>query len=259
MIKLVISRVVVSSGWSCNKLRKIKQNGLKFDEGESNFAFGAGNYEASDWCIDSGATMHMTSNRRFFESFENNEKCIRIADGKSVRSTGVGNGKIFVLSADGRKVKLQINNVLYVPGLSGSLLSVAVLVKLGYQVNFGGTSRKILSGGETAVIADVNKVGLYQLKSANVVENTKKIENMKMNSRCDKMAFMGRLRRDYSSYRSYIVSGNKMSIVNGSGYQNVEKYGTKDGWRIGDRNRDEWKWDLKNKREPTIVPRKTLQ
>jgi hypothetical protein len=231
----------------------------EFDEDESNFAFGAGNYEASDWCIDSGATMHMTSNRRFFETFENNEKCIRIADGKSVRSTGVGNGKIFVLSADGRKVELQINNVLYVPGLSGSLLSVAVLVKLGYQVNFGGTSCKILCGDKAVVIADVNKVGLYQLKSANVVENTKKIQNKKMNSRCDEMAFMGRLRRDNTSYRSYIGTGNKMSIVNGSGSQDVGKYGTKDGWRIGDRNRVDWKWDLKNKREPTTVSRKTLQ
>jgi hypothetical protein len=61
---------------------------------------------------------------------------------------------------------------LYVPGLSGSLLSVAVLVKLGYQVNFGGTFCKILSGDKTVVIAvaDVNKIGLYQLKSAKAVE-----------------------------------------------------------------------------------------
>jgi hypothetical protein len=47
-----------------------------------------------------------------------------------------------------------------------------------------------------------------------------------MNLRYDEMAFMGRLRRDYSSYRSYIGSGNKMSIVNGSGCQDVGKYGT---------------------------------
>ncbi len=59
------------------------------------------------------------------------------------------------------------------------------------------------------------------MKSAKAVEITKKIESKKMNLRCDEMAFMGRLRRDYSSYRSYIGSGNKMSIVNGSRYLHV--------------------------------------
>jgi hypothetical protein len=103
---------------------------------------------------------------------------------------------------------------LYVPGLSGSLLSVAVLVKLGYQVNFGGMSCSILCGDKTVVIADVNKVVLYQMKSAKAVEIKKKVKSKKMNLRCDEMAFMGRLRRDNTSYRSYIGSGNKMSIVN---------------------------------------------
>ncbi|KAL4367990.1 hypothetical protein GQ457_05G026520 [Hibiscus cannabinus] len=84
------------------------------------------------WLIDSGCTSHMTNDSSIFTKLDSSIKVpVRMGNGAMVKSTG--KGTIFVQTKKGTK---YINDVLLVPDLNESLLSVAQMVRNGYSLVF---------------------------------------------------------------------------------------------------------------------------
>uniref|UniRef100_A0AAG5DG86 Retrovirus-related Pol polyprotein from transposon TNT 1-94 n=1 Tax=Anopheles atroparvus TaxID=41427 RepID=A0AAG5DG86_ANOAO len=119
--------------------------------------------ESGNWYIDSGASSHMTSDRDFFETIKNHKNMfVTLADGGKVEIQGIGNGKIVCLNHQGDQTVIDMNDVLYVPKLASSLISVSSLVKKGINVNFDENDCRITN--LKGVIAVANKHGnLYKL------------------------------------------------------------------------------------------------
>lgn len=112
------------------------------------------------WVIDSGASIHMTSNRNFFNNLEKSSGKVFIADGRSLDAIGIGNGFI-----NGKYNKIHLRNVLYVPDLNGSLLSVKEIVKKGLLIEFKESKCFILN--KNKVVAEgILKENLYILCEA---------------------------------------------------------------------------------------------
>jgi len=74
---------------------------------------------ANDWMCDSGATCTMTSDHSAFSSLLPDRRPVRLADGRTIYSDGIGSIR-FLSSCD---FVITINDVLFVPSLASSLFS----------------------------------------------------------------------------------------------------------------------------------------
>lgn len=91
--------------------------------------------EDEDWYLDSGATKHMTNQRRFFDKFlefKHPEK-IGLADGTGIDAIGIGE-VIFCVNRGDHEEGIRLRNVLYVPDLSMNLFSPRMTCQKGYNV-----------------------------------------------------------------------------------------------------------------------------
>lgn len=85
----------------------------------------------SEWYVDSGASHHMCSCESAMFNFHNTERSeVSVANGDKLFTAGSGCVRVQLKD----NCVQTINNVYYVPNLSGNLLSVSVLVKKGYKV-----------------------------------------------------------------------------------------------------------------------------
>ena len=83
----------------------------------------------SSWTADTGATSHMTPHRHWLRAYRPCSVPIRLADKTVVYSVGVGTVD-FVPTLSGRKsTSVQFTEVLHVPDLQSSLLSVLCLAR----------------------------------------------------------------------------------------------------------------------------------
>lgn len=116
-----------------------------------------------DWYIDSAATCHMTNDKNFYEEFNNSDNGgVYLADGSKLKSNGIGNGVLKCINKNGSSLKIDIKDVLYVPQLDGSLLSVRSLTKRGFTVEFNGNSCLIIK--DSVIVATASIDGhLYKL------------------------------------------------------------------------------------------------
>jgi len=100
------------------------------------FTIGIGQM-TSDWFIDSGATTHMTNNLSFFEVLDQTKTDnIYIANGTSIKADGIGDGYLDCTLDNGTMHRIKVKDVLYVPTLTGNLLSVKKLTSKGKKVEF---------------------------------------------------------------------------------------------------------------------------
>ena len=89
----------------------------------------------SDWCVDSGCSSHMTPHRSFFVEYTPHVIPILIANGHIIHSAGIGTVHFKPIVKGHPANVVILKNVLHVPELSQSLLSVMCLtVKHGYKV-----------------------------------------------------------------------------------------------------------------------------
>lgn len=116
------------------------------------------------WCIDSGATSHMTNDREFFSSLRDTSATIYLADGSSVAAAGVGEGQFYCESSDGRIQEVRLKNVLYIPQLDDGLLSVNRITEQGHRVTFENDTCSIYRNHQ--VIAEARSDGnLFRLQT----------------------------------------------------------------------------------------------
>lgn len=87
------------------------------------------------WLLDSGATSHMACDNKLFDSMEEEEREIRLADknGRNLNSEGI---EEILAKQSTCKNRVRLTNVLYVPDINANLLSVAKITDNGFNVNF---------------------------------------------------------------------------------------------------------------------------
>lgn len=113
------------------------------------------------WILDSGATEHMTSDRRKFTTLKNYSSVVEVANSERVEVTGTGDVMLSVPEdAEGRK-NITLANVLYVPNLGGNLLSIGRIEERGFKIEFADGMAKILSKSETVVLEAKRRGRLY--------------------------------------------------------------------------------------------------
>ncbi|KXJ81929.1 hypothetical protein RP20_CCG016837 [Aedes albopictus] len=150
---------------SCGECGKAKtaQNDTRsvaFTVGEENF---------KRWVIDSGASSHMCSDRSCFESLrEFSGGNIILADGKTSQVQGEGQVVVHGVDGSGETVKINMNKVKFVPGLSTNLISVGQLVQKGFKVSFANATCGIVNADGEVVATGSQHGKLYYLNIAQV-------------------------------------------------------------------------------------------
>ena len=119
----------------------------------------ADNYEAMGWLIDSGASRHMTPQRKLFVEYRKRIGTVEFGNKEELPTLGKETIEVRL----GNRLQ-AIENVLYVPGIGGNLLSIIALDKKGFIVLFGNSFVKIIQKATSGIVVKgYVKNGLYQL------------------------------------------------------------------------------------------------
>ncbi len=100
----------------------------------------------SEWLVDSGATSHMVNERRLLtevQYFDPGES-VTLGDGNRLEVKSVGTVDVEMSLTNGSTRKCSLQEVLYVPKLSYSLISVARATEMGKTVTFSNVGCKFL-------------------------------------------------------------------------------------------------------------------
>ena len=97
----------------------------------------AGQLEANEWCIDSGASKHMTPNKRLMFNFTTFKTPlqVKLADNHYVFAYGEGDLRFPVFDG-AKRYDLFLQGVLYVPRIKKQLLSIPTMVNRGAEIHF---------------------------------------------------------------------------------------------------------------------------
>jgi hypothetical protein len=101
----------------------------------SDAALSADNDDANAWFIDSGASIHMSCNRNWFDTYHENINDVHkiyLGDDRSHEIKGYGDLSVTLPTSE---VK-QIHNVMYVPGIKKNLISVSTIANQDLKVEF---------------------------------------------------------------------------------------------------------------------------
>ena len=92
---------------------------------------GSGNDKTDGWCLDTGATHHMTGRQEFFAELDSNVRgSIKFGDASGMEIKGVGS---VILTAESGEHRL-LTGVYYIPALRNSIISLGQLDKNGSRV-----------------------------------------------------------------------------------------------------------------------------
>lgn len=106
----------------------------------------------------------MSNEKAFFRELDDKVKIdVVLADGSVTRSAGIGEGVVKCIDSDGRVRDITFKEVLYLPELDRSLLSVRKLTQKGLKVEFGGGI--VNTDGKEVAVAPLGG-NLYQLSVA---------------------------------------------------------------------------------------------
>lgn len=124
--------------------------------------------DSENWYVDNGATTHVTNKDDVFTDFEEFDltHCITTADGTVVPAKGKGSVEV-ESNYNGKKTRLTLSNVWYVPTLTKNLFSVLAAQDKLCDSTFISTTKecKMVLNGEVFVVGNRNhNGGLYKLQ-----------------------------------------------------------------------------------------------
>ena len=134
------------------------------------------------WVIDSGATCHMTNDESFFVQYKSlkTHKKVILGDGYEVDAVGCGDVLLYCDLPSGESKKCKLLEVLHVPQLSYSLLSVSVATQRGRIVSFEDTFCKIWHKDKLEAVATKNgNLYLLNYSMKKVYLNAAEVESHK--------------------------------------------------------------------------------
>lgn len=116
------------------------------------------------WIVDSGATSHICNGRTFFCDLKTLEKPVDITLGDGHSLTATRRGTVILLTKSGPlKKKCKLHDVLYVPELTYSLVSVSKGTENGISFTFGNNGC-VIKDTNRKLITVAKKVGnLYHI------------------------------------------------------------------------------------------------
>lgn len=88
---------------------------------------------------------------------------ITMVYGKKTRILGEGHGVVYGLDSSGEAIKIEVNEVKFVPGLSTNLISDGKLAQKDYKVNFDNEGCKVVNTEDVVVATGSQYGGLYYL------------------------------------------------------------------------------------------------
>ena len=125
-----------------------------------------GDRDLGRWIIDSGASRHMTPDRKLFTKIRNILTSVTIAD--RIKLSSPVRGDISV-DLGGKKVRME--NVLWVPRLDSNLLSIKALNRKGLSILFRPEGVEITKDG-TSVATGFFKGNMFLLRNSEVALET---------------------------------------------------------------------------------------
>ena len=137
---------------------------------------------AGNWIVDSGATCHMCSNKKFFVDLQplKQQMEVTLGDGHTLKAIGSGVVSLKMKLPNSTSSRCNVQDVLYVPALSYNLLSVAKAAESGKVTEFNDSGCQIV-GSDGRLIAKATRVGsLYYLdceidQRAGVAQESKEV------------------------------------------------------------------------------------
>jgi hypothetical protein len=118
----------------------------------------------AQWIVDSGCTTHMTSSMQGLTSYVPKTGSVHAAGGHILKSTGSGSLPVLLQNNKGQYIKVTLHDVLIVPELKRSLLSVTKLHELGVSVVLGATATHIETRDQVFPISHNKGKSLYELR-----------------------------------------------------------------------------------------------
>lgn len=172
----------------CNK--KIAEKGEQSGMAKNAFSAFTSQHKANDWYVDSGASCHMTPNGNVLFNKQNSTiKEILAANNESMQVKSVGK-TVLKLNKD----EIEVKNVLHVPDLTVSLLSVSKIVENNNTIIFDKKYGCTIKNANNEVIANCkSEHGVYKF-SGNI--------GTCMISREEKSAFLWHRRLGHINYQS---------------------------------------------------------
>lgn len=125
-----------------------------------------------NWIVDSGATCHMCNDKQLFSELRHLEtpQEVTLGDGHGLEATAEGTVTLETMLPDGITKKCRLENVLLVPNLSYSLLSVSKASEAGKTTKFDNSGCEIRNKNKE-VIGFATRVGnLYYLEYCRIAQ-----------------------------------------------------------------------------------------
>lgn len=135
------------------------------------FVFLTGSSPPGSWIVDSGATCHISNNKKFFKSIDYSVKeSVSVANGDPVYSEGKGVCLLEVFNSGGQKSTIAIQDVFYIPAITCNILSVKKVTDKGFKVNFSQNVCKVFKNEQEIFAANLNsRTNLYIIKQPEVL------------------------------------------------------------------------------------------
>ncbi len=106
-------------------------------------ALSANDHARNNWIINSGATQHMTFEQEWFTTYESIVPR-KVYMGNDTILEAIGNGSIkATMQVGGRVLFTTITQVLHVPKMKNTLISVSKLISEGLKVEFDKDGCKV--------------------------------------------------------------------------------------------------------------------
>ncbi len=123
------------------------------------------------WLIDSGCNKHMSPHIEDFDNLKNANIICRFGNKGEITAKGVGDVIIYAREESGKSCKIQLKNVLYVPGLSNRLISTGQLRRAGGKfIDSTEMEAKLELPDKEGALTLIEKGDLLWLEQIKIVE-----------------------------------------------------------------------------------------
>ncbi|KAI4474213.1 hypothetical protein M0802_015727 [Mischocyttarus mexicanus] len=118
-------------------------------------------HQPSSWCLDSGATRHISNEKNKFVNLNTNNTPVCTATEDCILASGSGVVKFETLGLKNEVIQIQLSNTLFVPGIKRNLLSVSTMVQHGYKVVFNKQGAIVKRQDGKIIMKATLRDGLY--------------------------------------------------------------------------------------------------